>query len=84
VEVGLSGKCCPGVQDVNGRLYEDDHDATFLGINKYGAELGAQINPQETVYIAIGFDVPSTEMKFTIVPGDLVASWSGNLSFELP
>jgi hypothetical protein len=72
------------LQDSRGRMYEDDQNVTWAAEDKYGAEIPASMSPGATRYIAIGFDVLAEERSFTIVPGSLVASWGGNISFSLP
>lgn len=72
------------LRDASGREYEDDRPATWAAENKYGAESGAMLNPGSKRYIAVAFDVLASERTFTIIPGSLVASWSGNIAFTLP
>ena len=72
------------LRDSQGRQYEDDTVGTFGARNKYGTQIPAQINPGATVYIAVAFDAPSAERIFTIIPGSLVISWSGDITFTLP
>ncbi len=72
------------LKDSQGRRYEDDQVGTFAAEDKYGTEIPAGMSPGATVYIAIAFDTPSSEKTFTIVPGDLVVGWSGDITFTLP
>ena len=72
------------LRDPHGREYEDDRPATWRAQDKYGAESGASMNPGSKEYIAIAFDVVASEKTFTIIPGSLVASWSGNITSTLP
>jgi hypothetical protein len=57
---------------------------TLGAIDRYGVGYGASISPGATDSITIVFDVPAGEKNFTIVAVPLVASWSGNISFQLP
>lgn len=72
------------LKDSQGRKYEDDQTGTYSAWRKYGTEIAASMNPGARVYVAIAFDVPSSERTFTIIPGGLVVSWSGNITFTLP
>lgn len=72
------------LRDSSGRTYEDDRNVTWAAEDKYGTEIPASMSPGATRYVAIGFDVPADERSFTIVPGSLVASWGGDVSFSLP
>jgi len=72
------------LRDSQGRQYKDDNVGTWAARSKYGTQSGAMINPGATVYIAVAFDALSSEKIFTIIPGTLVASWSGDITFTLP
>ena len=52
--------------------------------DKYGTQMAVLMNPGATLYIAVAFDAPSSERTFTIIPGMLVVSWSGDITFTLP
>lgn len=72
------------LQDSKGRQYQKESRITWAAQDKYGADYAASISPEARRYIAIGYDVPASENSFTIVPGSLASSWSGNLSFSVP
>lgn len=72
------------LRDSQGREYEDDHAATSMAEDKYDTEISANIDPGATKYVAIGYSVVADETQFTIIPGSLVASWSGDIVFTLP
>jgi hypothetical protein len=72
------------LRDSQGRQYEDDRVGTFSAMDKYGTQIPAGINPGATILYAVAFETPSSERTFTIIPGALVASWSGDITFTLP
>lgn len=72
------------LKDLQGRQYKDDNLGGYAAESKYGAQIPASMNPGATLYIAVAFDAPSSERTFTIIPGMLVVSWSGDITFTLP
>jgi hypothetical protein len=72
------------LMDSKNRKYEDDMGSTFAAQDKYGTEYGANISPGAKKFIAVAFDVDSSETTFTIIPGSLVSSWSGDITFTIP
>ncbi len=72
--------------DSKGRRYTDSLPATFSARDKYGVDTfaGASMSPESTELVLIAYEAPAGEKTFTIVPGDLVGSWSGDLTFVLP
>ncbi len=72
------------LRDSHGREYEHDRVAGWAAMDKYGTDYGASMSPGTTEYIAVAFNLPSSEKAFTIIPGSLVVSWSGDIAFTLP
>lgn len=72
------------LRDSQGRTYQEDPGGLVAAMDKYGAEIPASISPEATVYTAITFDVPASEKTFSLVPGSLAASWSGEVTFSVP
>jgi hypothetical protein len=72
--------------DTQGRRYTHDIPATSNVRNRYGIDLYADVSmpPDSTAEVLYAYVAPRTERTFTIVPGDLVSSWSGNVTFSLP
>jgi hypothetical protein len=72
--------------DTKGRRYTDDVAATANARDRYGIEpyAGTSVPPESTEEVLYAFVAPAEERTFTIVPGDLVSSWSGNITFSLP
>lgn len=72
------------LQDSQGRTYQEDVLAQFATMDKYGTEIPASISPEASRYVAIAFDVPASEETFSLVPGSLASSWSGDVTISLP
>jgi hypothetical protein len=72
------------LRDSQGRLYEADFGAGFDVLDKYNVELSAMMSPDARLYTAFVYDVPSSEKSFSLVPGNIVSDWSGDVSFTLP
>ena len=72
------------LRDSQGRQYEDNIQGQLAAGDKYGTQMAVLMNPGATLYIAVAFDAPSSERTFTIIPGMLVVSWSGDITFTLP
>jgi hypothetical protein len=72
------------LRDGHGHEYENDTSAGWVAQDRYGAGYGASLNPGASAYIAVAFDVPAAERNFAIIAGPLVASWSGDIWFQLP
>ncbi len=72
------------LKDSHGRTYEDDRSATWAAMDKYGTEYAASMTPGAREYLAVAFDVPSSERTFTIIPGSLVAGWTGDITITVP
>lgn len=72
--------------DSKGRRYTDDLPATFSAQDKYGVDTyaGVSMSPESTELVLFAYEAPAGEKTFTLVPGDLVGSWSGNITFTLP
>lgn len=72
--------------DSKGRRYTVDLPATFSAQDKYGVDTyaGVSMSPESTELVLFAYETPAGERTFTLVPGDLVGSWSGNLTFTLP
>lgn len=71
-------------RDSSGRVYEPELRATFAAEDKYGTESTSSINPGASRFVAVAFSAPSSEQTFTIIPGTLIASWSGDVTFTIP
>ena len=74
------------LMDTRGRRYTEDVIATGNVRAKYGIDAYADVSvpPDSTVEVLYAYIAPVGERTFTIVPGDLVSSWSGDVTFSLP
>lgn len=71
-------------RDSSGRVYEPELRATFAAEEKYGTESTSSISPGASRFVAVAFNAPASERTFTIIPGTLTASWSGDVTFTIP
>jgi len=73
------------LRDSQGRRYSEELNVTFAAQDKYGLGFlpGADMPPESSEEIVIGYNTPATEKTFTIVPGSNVGSWSGNITFNI-
>lgn len=74
------------LMDAQGRRYTDDVAATSNVRNRYGIDIYADVSmpPESTAEVLYAYIAPASAQTFTIVPGDLVSSWSGDVTFSLP
>lgn len=72
--------------DTKGRRYTDDITATSNARSRYGIHIYADVSipPDSTAEVLYAYIASVNEQTFTIVPGNLVSSWSGNVTFSLP
>lgn len=72
--------------DAKGRRYSEDLAATFNAQDRYGIDTYADVSmpPDSTAEVLYAYVAPASERTFTIVPGAMVSSWSGNITFSLP
>jgi hypothetical protein len=68
------------IKDASGRLSEENFLASSYAQSQYNTDIGANINPDETVHIVAVFDISLSSEYYLLVPGTLaVETYTGVL-----
>ncbi len=78
---GWSGLHTINLRDSRGRVYEGSSSGKHLARDKYAADYCVSVNPEQTRrrIVVAAFNVPASETTFTLIPGSLADSWSGDI-----
>jgi len=73
-----------GVQDAEGRQYEEDPVVGVMAMGIYNTEIGANINPDATEHVVVAYDISTQSAWYRLVPGSLADSYQGNIALSIP
>jgi len=72
------------IQDGQGRRFQEDPPASGLAQWIYETDIGARINPDDTVHVAAAFDISQNGEFYVLIPGILAKEYSGRIEFQIP
>jgi hypothetical protein len=73
------------IQDAMGERYEADNlMAALYAEDQYNTDIGADINPDETVHIVKVFDISKQSALYVLVPVKLGQSYTGSVLLNIP
>jgi hypothetical protein len=72
------------IEDAEGSRSEEDTMASTYAHFQYSTDIGANINPGETVHVVAGFDVSESSHFYQLVPGSLARAHSGSIVLGIP